>query len=190
MQVQGDEEAQWFEQTRDAYLTEAQYTDSTDIRDLDRLLVHELMVFRWTKQIGSGRDYDDLLIDEQDLQRNIKLYSDQITKIKESMGLTRKVRDAAANAESVADYLSNLKARAKQFGVHREEQLDKALTLFEELSAVVGAFQRASEEERKKIGFPDEASVLEWITETAIPEYRVIDEHFRKNEQRYFVRSI
>lgn len=190
MQVMNQEEAEWFEATRDAYMTEAQYTDATDIRDLDRLLVHELMVFRWTKHIGSGRDYDGMLIDEGDLQKNIKLYSDQITKIKESMGLTRKVRDAAANAESVADYLANLKARAKQFGVHREKQLDKALTLFEELSAVVGAFLRASEEERKKIGFEDADEVLKWISETAIPEYREIDAHFRANEQRYWVRDI
>lgn len=186
----GDEEALWFEATRDAYMSEAQYTEATDIRDLDRLLVHELMVFRWTKYLGSGRDYDGMLVDEQELQRNVKLYSDQITKIKESMGLTRKVRDAAANAESVADYLANLKARAKQFGVHREKQLDKALTLFEELSAVVGAFQRSSPEERKKIGFETADDVLEWITETAIPEYRELDEHFRRDGQRYWVRDI
>lgn len=186
----GQEEADWFEATRDAYMTEAQYTDATDIRDLDRLLVHELMVFRWTKFISSGRDYDNMLIDEQDLQKNIKLYSDQITKIKESMGLTRKVRDAAANAESVADYISNLKARAKQFGVHRESQLDRALTLFEELSAIVGAFRRSDEEERKKIGFETVDDVIAWIEETAIPEYREIDAHFRANNQQYWVRDI
>ena len=182
-------EKRWFEGTRDDYLKQARFTETTDLRDLDRLLVHELMVYRWTTWIASGVDYEGHLIDEQDLQRNIKLYSDQITSIKDSMGLSKKARDQAADKGTLADYISDLKARAKTFGLHRERQLVKALSLMEELSTVVGTFLRSDKEERDKIGFPSEADIVKWIDEVMIPEYREIDEHFRKNDQRYWVRE-
>lgn len=190
IQVQGEAEQTWFEKTRDRYLAETQFTEATDERDLDRLLVLELMVYRWTSHIAKGTDYEGHLVDEQDLQRNIKLYSDQIGKVKESMGLTKKARDAAASSGSFSEYLTDLKARAKAFGIHRERQLDKALTLLKELFAIVEAFERADEEERKKIGFEDEAAILQWIKDTAKPEFDELDEHFRQNEQRYWIRSM
>lgn len=190
IQVQGDAEQRWFESTRDRYLQECQFTEATDLQDLDRLLVMELMIYRWTAQIAQGTDYEGHLVDEQDMQRNIKLYSDQITKVKDSMGLSKKARDAANQAGNFSDYLADLKRRAKAFGIHRERQLDKALTLLNELFAIIGAFDRADEEEREKIGFKSEADILKWVRETARPEYEEIDEHFRQNDQRYWVREM
>lgn len=190
IQVQGAEEQDWFNETRDAYLKGAHYTENTDIQDLDRLLAHELMVYRWTLHLAAGVDYEGDLVDEKQLQQQLKLFSDQITKIKESMGLTRKARDVAASSESVADYLDNLRRRAKEFGIHRETQLDKALTLFNELSAILGAYDRADQDERNRMGFPDEDSVLNWVREVAVPEYRKLDDHFRANHQRVWIRSI
>ena len=184
------EEASWFNTARDTYLRQTKFTEHTDMQDLDRLLVHELMVYRWTCWISAGVDYDDNVADEHDLQRNIKLYSDQITKIKESMGLTKKARDERAEKGNFAEYLTNLKARAKEFGIHREEQLDKALELLNELFAVVGAFDRSDAQEREKMGFKDEAEILKWIREVAQPEYQALDDYFRANQQRYWVRDL
>ncbi len=183
-------EKDWFESSRDLYLAQTRFTENTDKMDLDRLLSLELMVFRWTNHLAAGVDYEDQAIDEGSLQRDLKLYSDQITKVKESMGLTKKARDDKAKQGNFADYLTELKSRAKEFGLHREEQLDKALELFNELSAVVSAFDRADGEEREKMGFKDEAAVLQWIRETAIPEYQAIDAYFRQNQQRYWVRTL
>lgn len=190
IEVLTDQEKRWFERTRDAYLQQAKFSETTDLRDLDRLLVHELMVYRWTSWIASGVDYDGHLADDQELQRNIKLYSDQITAIKNSMGLSKKARDDAADKGTVADYVKDLKAKAKAFGIHRERQLVKALALMEELSTVVGSFYRADAEERKKLGFESEAEIVEWVRDLMLPEYREIDEHFRKNDQRYWVRTL
>lgn len=184
------EEASWFNNARDTYLQQTKFTEHTDMQDLDRLLVHELMVYRWTCWISAGVDYDDNAADEHDLQRNIKLYSDQIIKIKESMGLTKKAREEKANKGNFADYLTTLKARAKEFGIHREEQLDKALELLNELFAIVTAFERSDEEEREKMGFKNEKSILEWIVNTAQPEYQALDDYFRANQQRYWVRDL
>lgn len=185
-----EDEAAWFNEARDTYLAQTRFTEHTDKQDLDRLLVHELMIYRWTHWIAAGMDYDDNLVDENALQRNIKLYSDQITRIKESMGLTKKARDDKSDKQSLGDYIVNLKARAKEFGIHREEQLDKALELLNELFTVVGAFSRSDEEEREKLGFSSEKEIVDWIRDVAEPEYRAIDEYFRKNQQRYWVKEL
>lgn len=190
LQVMGDDEVVWFEATRDKYLSETKFTAATDHRDLDRLLVLELMVYRWTIHIGRGFDYQGEEADEDQLQKNIKLYSDQITKVKVAMGMNKAARDAEQDQSSPAAYLQNLKARAKAFGIHRETQLRKALVLVNELSTIVGTFDRSDAEERRKIGFEAETDVLDWIRDTMLPEFRAIDDYFREHEQRFWVRDV
>lgn len=190
IQVQGDLEVKWFEETRDKYLSETKFTAATDHRDLDRLLVLELMVYRWTTHIACGHDYDDQEIDEDQLQKNIKMYSDQITKVKVAMGMNKAARDAEQDHSSPAAYLQNLKARAKAFGIHREKQLRSALVLMNEISTVIGAFDRSDPEERRKIGFEDAEEVLAWIRETALPEFEAVDAYFREHDQRFWVRDL
>jgi hypothetical protein len=187
--VMHPDEVTWFNQQRDQYLVQTKFTERTDLADLDRLLVMELMIYRWTVWIAKNTDYDGDMVDEERLRRNIKEYSDQINKIKDTMGLTKKSRDEAANDGNFSQWLNDLKARAKIFGVHREKQLTKALALFMELSTVIGAFDRADEEERRKIGFADEKAIVAWVRDIALPEYRELDEHFRANHQRYWVRD-
>lgn len=190
IQVQGDGEAEWFERTRDTYLDQLKLTEVTDLQDLDRLLVMELMVYRWTVHVTSGQDYEGDLVDEDQLQKQIKSYSDQISKLKAQMSLTKAQRDAEANEGSLAAYIANLKARAKAFGINRERELRKALALTHELIAITEAFDRSDEEERRKIGFQSEAEILAWVRDVYIPEFRAIDEYFRDHEQRFWIRSI
>lgn len=182
-------EADWFEETRDAYVKELKFTERTDLVDLDRMLVFELMVFRWTQWMGQGTDYDGDMLDEKQITSNLKLYSDQLTKIKESMGLTKKLRDDAANEGNFAAWFTDLKARAKIFGIHRQHQLTKALTLMNELSTIVGTFDRSDDEERRRMGFENEREIVGWVRTTMLPEYQALDQFFRENEQRYWVRD-
>jgi hypothetical protein len=189
--VQTDDEAAYYTASKAAYLKETRFTENTDLRDLDRLLTLELLVFRWQQWLFAGMDYEgDFLENEKQLIQDIKLYSDQINKIKESMGLNKKSRDAAAAEGNFAVWLSDLKARAKVFGVHREKQLTKALVLMQELSAVVGTFDRSDEEERRKIGFESEKDIVGWVRDVMLPEFKALDEHFRAHVQRYFIRDM
>jgi hypothetical protein len=190
LRVLSEGEARWYNDSRDTYLAQTKFTETTDLRDLDRLLVMELMVFRLTQYLGAGEDYDGFPIeDETLLRRNVREYSEQITRTKESMGLTKRSRDEAASTGDFASWLSDLKVRAKIFGVHRENQLTKALTLMNELSAIVGSYDRSDTEERAKLGFENEQEIVEWIRNRMLPEYHEIDEHFRENEQRYWIRD-
>lgn len=188
--VQTAEEKKWFEATRDRYLDETRFQDVTDQQDLDRLLIQELMLYRYTCWLASGSDYEYALIEEDTLQRQVKLLSTEITNLKDSMGLSKKARDADANRGDFASYLANLKERARHFGIHREEQLTTALALMNEIMAVAGAYLRADDEERSKMGFENPEQVLSWIDGSARERYEAVDKHFRENDQKFWIRDL
>ena len=105
------------------------------------------------------------------------------------MQLSKKARDAAANDGNFAGWLEELKRRAKLFGIHRNNQVTRALALINELSAIVGTYDRSDEEERGKIGFPTENDIVAWVRETMIPEYHDIDEKWRASEQKMWTQD-
>lgn len=187
--VQTKAEAEWFQRSRDTYLKETKFTEGTDLQDLDRLLVLELMIFRWQQHLFAGRDYYGDEINEKQMTMDTKTYSDQLTKLKESMGLSKKSRDELASEGNFASWLADLKARGKLFGIHRENQLSKMLALGKELFTIVGTYDRCDAEERRKIGFETETDVLDWIRDVMRPEYERLDEHFRANVQQYWKRD-
>jgi hypothetical protein len=190
LRVLGDVEARWFTSTRDTYTEQLHFTETTDLRDLDRLLVLELMIFRWTQQLAAGQDYIGLEVDEEKIRKNIKEYSDTVNKLKDQMGLTKTARDDAASSGDFALWLANLKKRAKAFGIHREHQLSKALVLINELMSIVSAYDRSDVEEREKLGFASETEIVDWIRTTLTPEYVALDAHFREHSQTYWIREL
>lgn len=182
-------EQRWFNDSRDDYLTQTKFTENTDLRDLDRLLIMELMIFRLSQHLASGSDYEGFEIDETLLRRNVRELSEQINRTKGAMGLTKKARDESAAEGDFSGWLTDLKVRAKIFGIHREHQLTKALVLMNELSAIVGAFDRSDAEERRKLGFEDEKEIVGWVRERMLPEYLELDTHFRETDQKYWIRK-
>jgi hypothetical protein len=190
LRVQTESEQRWFNDSRTTYLSQTKFSETTDLRDLDRLLFMELMIFRLSHFLAQGSDYDGFEVDDALLRRNVREYSEQITRVKSSMGLTKQARDEAAHDGDLSAYITNLKAKAKIFGLHREAQLTKALVLMNELSAIVEAYDRSDAEERKKLGFETPEEIIDWVRHTMLPEYRALDEHFRKNDQRYWIRTM
>jgi len=190
IEVQSKLEVEWFEETRNTYQLETKFTEATDLRDLDRLLVLELMVFRWTQWLAKGKQYDGDLTDDEQLRRNIKEYSDQINKIKESMGLNKKARDASAADGNFQQWIDDIKRRAKLFGVHRVRQSTEAIVLMKEIFAVTDTFYRADAEERQKFGYKTEADVVKWIQEQIRPRFNELDEYFLEHDQQYWAKDM
>jgi hypothetical protein len=184
LRVQTDVEARWFGRAKNEYLAQAKFEDRTDLQDLDRLLCLELMQFRWNMHLAAGVDYEGNLSEDESLRRNLKDQSAAITQLKESMGLTKKARNALLDAGNVAANWAALKRRAKEFGHFREEQLRAALVLMNELSAIVGGFKRADAEERKKLGFESADQIVDWVESDMLPRFHAVDEHFRLTKQR------
>jgi hypothetical protein len=189
-QVQTEVEARWFTDTQSKYLSENKFTDATDLQDVDRLLILELLMFRWSQHLASGYDYQRNLVDDDLLRKQIKEQSEAITKVKTSLGLDKRARDAALNEGNFSTWFADVKRRAKLFGIHRENQLNVALALMNELSSIVSTFDRSDEEERKMIGYATETDVLKWIREYMIPEFQKVDEHFIENEQKLWKRDM
>jgi hypothetical protein len=185
-------EKDFYEKAQSKYVADNVFTVASDERALDRLILMETLMFRWTNQLASGEDYDgnDLNYAEQEaLRKNIKEGHVTIESLHNSLGLS-KVQREKDKAESVQAYIDNLLKRGKEFGVHRENQVDLALTLMNELLAHTGAFSRSNEYERKRIGFPTADHIVTWILEDMQPRFKEIDDKWRASNQRYWRDSI
>lgn len=188
--VKDPTEATWFIRTRNAYLAQTRFTEVTDLQDLDRLLQLELLYFRDSNWVASGFDYDGDEIDAAKLTTELRNLSKEINDTKKAMGLAKSARDATANSGDFATWFEDAKQRAKAFNFHRQEQLAMVLALLNELSAIVGTFDRSDEEERQKTGYTTEGEILDWVRRVALPQFREHDEYFRTHDQSLWVRKM
>lgn len=187
--VLGPEEQAYYNAQAQRYTTEYAFSNVSDLADLDQLLFLETQLFRFSRYLGTGRDYDQRDVDFTSTRRAMKEVSELATKIKTTLGMTKTQRDKE-QAESVSSYLIDLKRRAKEFGVHRENQLTTGISLCMELFSIVGSFDRADKTEREKLGYEDEAAIIEWIRSTMRPKFDEVDAYFRANQQRYWLKDL
>ena len=191
IEVLGDAERDFYEGQRKAYMAQNLFTNTSDLLDLDRLVFLELLIYRATSWIGAGQDYEGLRLSdagETAQRRSLKETSSLISVIKNDLGLTKSQRDKDAYS-SVGTYITQLKQRAKEFGVHRQKQLATGITLNKQLFAILGAYDRSDEIERKKIGFENADEILEWIRTVMIPEFDAVDAYFIEHTQKYWTDS-
>lgn len=181
-------EVSFYTQAQEKYLAENSFVDSSDIRSLERLLSLELMAFRYQRDLIANVDDLGLPLDTKTvraMQLSLKETIASINDVQADLGLLKSQREKD-KLESIAKAWENITKRAKVFGIHRETQLDVALTLMNEMAGHVGAFNRANADERHKMGFDDEKAIVKWLTDYMIPKYNEVDEHFRANVQRYW----
>lgn len=183
LHLQTQEEADWYESRRDRYLTDNIFTNVSDLQDLDRLLMLEVLSYRWGLWMAQGFDYVYARVDEGQLKNNIKEYSVEIRLLKQSLGIDKSTRDKD-KGESLSDYTTNLLRRAKEFGYHRNDQYELAVTKFYELRTMVTTFDRCDDEERSLLDLSHE-SIFEWIRDNVIKEWDELSEAFRKNQSMW-----
>lgn len=174
------EEKVWFETNLLKYKNEYQFENIADLQDLDRLLGLELLSYRFTAWMTRGVDYDNLQFPEKDVRDTKQKIDTEIRLLKKHMGMDRKGR-VESEQESVGEYLTSLKKRALEFGIHRDNQIAKAIDIFQDLKTQVSLYERCDEEERRELG-AEMDDIFKWIIETAIPEYDKIDDRFRENQ--------
>lgn len=180
LHLQTQEEADWYESRRDRYLRDNMFPNVSDLQDLDRLMLLEVMIYRWGLWMGQGFDYLYSRIDENQLKNAIKEYSVETRLIKSSLGIDKSTRDKE-KAESISDYTEKLLQRAKIFGYHRNDQYQKAVTSIYELRSMVLTFDRCDEEERRLLDLSEE-SILAWIRGSLIKDWDELQESFRKTQ--------
>lgn len=167
------------------YTTHNQFVNISDQQDLERIIYLEVLSLRYANWLSTEVDYMGELIDAKQVAAMMKDFSMELRQLKKSVGIDKPSRQREAS-ESVSDYIEQLKIRAKEFGVMREEQLTSALTLFNELIARVTLMDNCTQEEREEQKCRPE-DVFRWLREEAFPEFEEIDEYFIANSQRFWV---
>lgn len=180
LHLQTQEEADWYDSRRDRYMADNMFPNISDLQDLDRLLVLEVMTYRWSLWIAQGFDYVYSLVDANVLKNNIKEYSAETRLLKLALGIDKSTRDKD-KGESLSDYTANLLARAKIFGYHRNDQYELAVTKMYELRSMVMTWDRCDEEEREILDL-SEAVIIEWIRDNVIKDWDAMADAFRKDQ--------
>lgn len=195
IQLLHERERDFYEAAKDKYLADYKFTHANDYRTLDRLLSLEVQCFRYQWFTLADIDYEaNLLLPKEatEYRRAIKEIQSQIADCQKDLGVTKAERERASSVDDVGSYVTELLQRAKEFGVNRETQLDKALTLTQELFSMVGSYRRSNEQERRKLGIENAEQILDWVQEYMEPEFNLVDEHFRNREdgQKYWIRRM
>ena len=168
------EELDYFTERVGLYLNQNHFPNISDLQDVDRLLVQELMVYRWGTWLSRQRNWWGEAIDDDKLQKSLNAYSTELRQLKKQLGLDKATRDKEKGEDSVAAYLKNLVLRAREFGVMREDQLGKALELFQQMRALVTLHHNCDDIERREMHLTTE-DIIEWLDTVAFPEFEAID---------------
>lgn len=183
-----DKEVQYFNDRVKKYQSDNHFTNISDLQDLDRLIISELLVWRWGMWVSQKRDYWGDPVDENAWQKAIKEHSAELRMLKKSLGLDKETRDKERGEGSFENYLQGLRTRAKEFGYMRNEQASKAIELFQQLKALIVLHNNCDEDEQREQHCTWD-DVVEWLEQIAIPEFDIIDEEFRKTKQKYWIQK-
>lgn len=186
-EVLNEDEANWLKRNLKKYKDQFKFDNISDLQDLDRLLHMELLSHRWGIWLMRGMDYDGKIFDEREINMSKKETDREIRLLKQALGMSR-VHRMTSEQQNVADYLGTLLQRAKEFGVHRDEQIAAAIDILMELRSKVLMHDRCDEEERASEGVTME-DIFEWIRDVAIVKYDSIDDAFRVN-QKLWIKEI
>lgn len=191
MVVLSTEEKKFFNDQKNSYTDTYRLTERSDLNDLDRLLIAELQVFRMTRWLAQGEDYEQRPLRDSEvvsLNKSMESANRTISALKADLGMTRSARESGL--DSTPDFLKDLLRRAREFGIHRERQVDEALSIMFDLRSAVHTFYRSNENERQKAGYATEAAIVEYIRDVLIPRFDAVDAHFREHQQKLWAGSL
>lgn len=184
--IHADEKDYW-ESTVSKYLQDYKFTNISDLQDLDRVISMELMTYRYQMWASLEKDYWGESVNVEEMNKQIREISKELRQLKKSLGIEKVLREKD-QGDSVAAYIENLRRRAQEFGVMRNDQAVKAITLFQELLSLVTMHDNCTEDERKD-NHVQEEDIIQWVRDVR-PEFESIDEEFRKTSQKYWIASM
>lgn len=185
--VMNQKEADYFELITERYTKDNYFTNVSDLQDLDRCLIMETMCYRWGLWISMEKDYFGNNIDMADTKKSLNDYSKELRLLKKSLGMDKVSRDKD-KGESIAEWIKGVQVRAKEFGIMRNEQSVRAITLIKELFGLVQYHDNCLPEERKEYRI-EANDIIEWVR-TIKPEFDEIDAKFREEKQAYWIREM
>ena len=189
LEVMVEREAEFITERVERYTTEYRLTNISDLAELDRVVVGEMLAQRYMSWLSAGQTYAGTPFDDFALRKDLKDLSFELRQVKKALVIDKINRDKQRGEGSVHQYIAKLLSAAKELGVHREHQLDKALELVNELFGMTTFQKNASPDQQKEFGATPE-DIVTWIRDVMWPEYDAIDAHFREHQQKYWVRDM
>ena len=171
-----EQEVEYYEERTERYTNDHRFTSITDLQDLDRVLSHELMLYRYDIWLALSQDYWGNAVSEKDLLRYMKELSNTLQALKKSMGLDKATRDKDQGADFVG-WLEDVRRRAKEFMIMRNEQFFASITLMHEVLGKVQTYMNTDAIEREELGLHPE-QVLDWLWQDVRPRFEEIDRKF------------
>jgi hypothetical protein len=164
------------------YMQVFHFTNVSDLANLDLVLQLETVCNRWMIFLSLGEDYaGDPIPNPGALSRDLKGLSEELRHLKAGLKLDKKTRDNDESTDVAAQWMQ-LRIRAKEFGVMRDKQTAKAVELANHLIGLYELWERCDEQERK-INKANPDDIMAWIKNEFIPQFKVIDQHFRLNQK-------
>lgn len=168
------------------YQADNHFINVSDIQDIDKMIVFELLIHRWTLWLSKGRDYYDEDINIKQFAEMVNSYSTEVRQLKKALGVDKVTRDRTRGDDSLPAFWAHLQRRAKEFGVMRNEQLVATITAFQRLKALLQFHDNADEIERRENHC--EIDDLVQLLREEIARFDQIDETFRHEKQSLWVR--
>lgn len=185
-QVLTDREADFVRESVERYTADNLWQNISDLRDIDRMITVELLSWRWSQWLSMGVDYFGDPVSTDELSKRIKEHSTELRQLKKSLGVDRKSREASHGEDSVSAYLVTLRRRAKEFGIHRNQQATQAITSLQRIQGIITAYDNTidhpREQKENKCTIED---VLEVIREE-LAKFGEIDNEFVNKVQTYW----
>lgn len=173
-------EQDYFTERVKKYLEHNHFTNISDTQDLDRVMIGEMLIYRWGQWIMQGKNYWGEAVDDSALQKSIKELSGELRQVKSALSLDKVSRDRQRGEDSVAAYLANLRTRAQHFGIKRNSEFNKALELFHQLKSLVTLHDNCDEQERRERKV-EMVHIFAWMRDVAFPEFDELDRKFRQD---------
>lgn len=185
------EEAAYLSERVARYHADNALVNISDVQDLDRMLVMELMCQRWGHWLGQQKDYDGKPFDDTALRRDLDRFSQELRQLKRTLGIDKVAREKEKGAGSLPHYVAALGERAKAFGYMRNAQAAKAVEGAMELLGLVTLHKNCTDAERAELR-ATAADIVEWVDTVFRPEMEEIDRKFRQDgpaAQKTWIRS-
>lgn len=168
------------------YTDEFRWTNVSDFQDVDRIIILELLVYRYGIFVSKMKDYFGDTVDEIALRKTIHDYSGEIRQLKKSLAMDRVARDKSLDEDTVASYLEKLRIRAKEFGINRDNMTAKAVELGQQVIALWQLHVNCTPDERLEMQCTAE-DLVKWLGDVFKPEFEAVDKHFRETNQKIWI---
>jgi hypothetical protein len=182
------DEADYLKVRVERYLADNHFVNISDFQDVDKMVVFELFVHRWSLWLSKGMDYYGEEIDAAKLAATIAAYSTELRLLKKNLGMDKPARDRSRGDDSIPAYLDALRQRAQEFGIHRNAQAAHVMETFQRMSALLTYHDNCTDEEQLEFHVTQEDIFQVFREEVAA--WDALDEEFRTTVQTYWIRKM